>query len=116
MVGDLMCPLVLPRGAMPCCRCVSAVFATRATCVEPFVDNQFDFALWRPGSPSPIKRAAIDPMLIEASLCTPQKVVSDSGARPLSIDFDPRAGRVSRTRHLGMVGSTLEAEFELMTG
>ena len=55
-------------------------------------------------------------MLIEASLCTQWKVVSDSGARPLSVDIDPCTGRVSRTCHLGMVGSALEAEFELMTG
>ena len=55
-------------------------------------------------------------MLIEASLCTQREVVSDSDARPLSIDIDPRVGRVSRTRHPGMVGSALEAEFELMMG
>ena len=60
MVRDLMCPIVSPRSAMSCCGYVSAVSATRATCVEPFVDNQFDFALWRPSSPSPIKRATID--------------------------------------------------------
>jgi hypothetical protein len=69
MVGDWMCPVVSPLGAVPCRDSTSAVSATRLTRVEPFVDNQFDF-LAQDVVISPA-HMAMDPMLVEVAIERP---------------------------------------------
>lgn len=66
MVGDWMCPVVSPLGAVPCRDSTSAISATRLTRVDPFVGNQFDF-LARDVDISPA-HMAMDPMLVEAAI------------------------------------------------
>lgn len=52
----------------------------------------------------------------EAALCTPRKGVTSCARRAHSINLCPRGGQESRSRHRGVVGVALDAEFELLAG
>lgn len=87
------------------------------TRVDGAMVEEANLALTCSCSPSPVKSLRGDPMLDEVSLCTPQKAVSGGSSRPYSIDLC--LGRGERSSHAwgkGMVGATLDEEFELLRG
>jgi hypothetical protein len=116
IVGELTCPILEPRGAMPCRSGVSAFQAEQSTRVDVAVEERFDFQLQRACSPSPVKLVALDPMLSEAALCTPRKGVSPSAEHAYSIDLCPLGRQVSRIPRRGLVGIALDADVELLAG
>jgi len=115
VVGDWTCPVPSPKDAMPCMS-VSAVHAAAAMRVVESAVDWFDFGSSRRCSPSPVKVLASDPMLSEADLCTPQKVVSACEARATthSIDCWPRGGQGSRCRSRGLIRAALDDELDLL--
>lgn len=80
VVVDFCCPVISPRGAMPCRAAGSGFCATPRTRVDERMEATFDFEPMCLGSPSSIKLPAVDPMVDEAALCTPRQEVSDSDA------------------------------------
>jgi hypothetical protein len=71
LIGHVTCPVESPRHAKPCRSCCSWIPASPGAHVEESVVAQVDFGAWGPRSPSPLKHASADPMLDEATLCTP---------------------------------------------
>lgn len=136
MVGDVTCPILTSRGAMPCHglgRRIPAAQATHAeaprsampchgsgsgttaahgTHVGASVAQHVDFALMRTNSPSPVKAPASDPMLMEAALCTPRNGVSACETRVHSIDVWPRVSRSDPELMAGRVACFLSGMYD----
>lgn len=117
-MGDVICPVQAPCGAMPCRRNVSVNSATLVTRVEAPAVEPVDFAHSLRCSPSPVKLPADDPMLAEVLLCTPQKDVSarTCATAAHSINVCPRGGRASLSHQRGFMGAALDSQIELLSG
>jgi hypothetical protein len=100
---------------MPCCGAGSAVHATPEMSVMDPLDAEVDYAAMCPGSPSYVRVAAADPMVDEATLCTPRQCIRncDSNARHF-IDICLCHARSSCALCRGIVGSALEADGDLL--
>lgn len=115
----MACPLINPQCPMPWRLSVSAPRAEQETRVVPSVDAEFDFTCLR--SLSPVNTETPDPMLLEATLCTPGMaglpIAPEYVTPALSIDLCPYAAGSTHRHPWGSARRALnDVEFELLSG
>lgn len=117
VVGDVTCPFQEPRPITFGREIVNAKPTMRGMHVAVTMVHEVDLSVSPRCSPSSVKLPEDDPMLVEALLCTPRKVVSARSRAEAahSVDLCPHDVRWSRSRQRGFVGSVLDSQFELLS-
>lgn len=109
LMGDVQCPILQTRGAMPCHAAVSGYSATPGTHVATPLESGVDFATLQDSSPSSVTVAAHDPMVDEAALVTPRSCHMFCDSRAVhSIDIVPHRTGSSHDDGRGFVGEALK--------
>ena len=117
VVGKWECPVVSPRGALLYAS-GAARRVTEFTRVAALGGQPFDPDCPPRCSPSPVKTRALDLMLVETSLCTPQKAISacEVQAEKNSFDCWPGVGQETLRSGRGLIQTAIDDYFELLVG